>query len=161
VGPDADGVVAVMIRFSEFCKKINTVLDHTIYTGINAPKEHQRIIGKLMTGLGNLFYCDAKIPYEPFLVTMIDEGQTSPTPDLLLFDHENQKNVVIIEISTTIGANKDFEKVKEWMKDYEVKEGFVYNNTRKTWRKFKHGVGEITENPSYCEAISMDLGAMF
>lgn len=136
------------------------MLDNTIYMGVNAPKEHQRIIGKLMTGLGNLYYRDAKIPYEPFPETMIDDGQTSPTPDLLLFDHENQKNVVIIEISTNIGANKDFEKVKELMEDYEVKEGFVYNYTLKTWRKFKLGVGEITENPSYCEAISMDLGAM-
>ena len=136
------------------------MIDNTIYMVVNAPKEHQRIIGKLMTGLGNLYYHDSKIPYEPFPETMIDDGQTSPTPDLLLFDHENQKNVVIIEISTNIGANKDFEKVKSLMKDYDVKEGFVYNYTRNTWRKFKLGIGEVKENPSFSDVISMDLSAL-
>jgi hypothetical protein len=56
------------------------MLDNTIYISINAPKAHQRVIGKIMTALGHLFYREGSIPYEPFTETMIDEGKTSPTP---------------------------------------------------------------------------------
>jgi hypothetical protein len=46
--------------------------------GVTAPKEHQRVIGKLMTALGQLFYNEKAIPFEPFSETMIDEGKTLP-----------------------------------------------------------------------------------
>ncbi len=136
------------------------MIDNTIYMVVNAPKEHQRIIGKLMTRLGWLYYEQHKIPFEPFSETMIDEGKTSPTPDLLLFDHSNKKNVIIIEISTSAGMKKDGEKVKELLRDYEIQEGFVYNYDIKKWRKFKPESGEITDQPSWCEALDLDLDAL-
>lgn len=133
------------------------MIDSTVYMEVNAPKAHQRIIGLLITGLGNLYYREEKISYEPFVETMIDEGKTSPTPDVLLYDHANKRNVVIIEISTNTGAKKDYEKVIELVNDYEVSEGFVYNYDENSWLKYQFGVGEISQNPSFCEAIGCDL----
>ena len=63
------------------CRKIltlQTILYHPVIMGVNAPKEHQRVIGKLMTALGQLFYNEKAIPFEPFSETMIDEGKTLP-----------------------------------------------------------------------------------
>ena len=131
--------------------------DNIIYMGVNAPKEHQRVIGKLMTALGALYYHEKKIPYEPFPETMIDESQTSPTPDILLFDHTTRQNVVIVEVSGTAGVKKDFEKVKTLADDYGVPEAFVYDYGFKTWRKYQPDQGEITDRPSFCGAIEMDL----
>lgn len=133
------------------------MLDNTIFMGVNAPKPHQRVIGKLMTALGHLFYREGKIPYEPFTETMIDEGKTSPTPDILLFDNLLSQNKVIIEVSTTAGARKDFEKLVELIHDYDVPEGFVYNYIDKTWRKYMLHAGEVTDNPSFCTTIGYDL----
>ena len=44
---------------------------------------------------------------------MIDESQTSPTPDILLFDNHKKQNQVIIEVSGNTGARRDFEKIKQ------------------------------------------------
>ena len=133
------------------------MLDNTIIMGVNAPKQHQRIIGKLMTALGQMFYREGRIPYEPFCETMIDEGKTSPTPDILLFDNALGQNKVIIEISTSAGARRDFDKLVELIREYDVPEGFVYNYTTGTWRKYDLIRGEITQNPSFCDIIGLDL----
>ncbi|MBC7778047.1 MAG: hypothetical protein H7246_21625 [Phycisphaerae bacterium] len=134
------------------------MLDNTIFMGVNAPKPHQRVIGKLMTGFGQLFYKEGKIPYEPFTKTTIDEGKTSPTPDILLFDNQSAQNKVIIEVSTSAGVRKDFAKLVELMNDYGVHEGFVYNYNDETWRKYTLQSGEVRENPSFCDTIGYDLG---
>ncbi len=131
------------------------MLDIT-HIGVNATKEHQRIIRKLTAGLGLLFV-DGKIAYEPFPEVMVDEAQTSPTPDVLLFDNQSQQNVVLIEIAGKAGAKKDFAKVIEVCNDYEIAEGFVYDYISKNWRKYKYGVGEMTDWPSFCESIGYDL----
>ncbi|HFA51402.1 MAG TPA: hypothetical protein ENJ95_20510 [Bacteroidetes bacterium] len=128
-----------------------------IVMGVNAPISHQRIISKLVTGLGHLYYSLGKILYEPLPETMIDESQTSPTPDILLYDNETGKNVAIIEVSSGSGAKKDFEKIKTLMQDYDVAEGFVYNYIKKEWRKYDLEKGEVKENPSFCNAIGYDL----
>lgn len=94
------------------------------------------------------------------MTAMINESQTSPTPDILLFDHNAKQNVVIIEISGTSGAKKDFQKVKELADDYSVKEAFVYDYGFQTWRKYQTDRGEVTDRPSFCEAIRMDLADM-
>lgn len=133
------------------------MLDNTVFIKVNAPKAHQRVIGKLMTALGHLFYTKGTLPYEPFTETMIDEGKTSPTPDILLFDNQNGLNKVIIEISTTAGVRKDFEKLVELIHDYDVTEGFVYNYSKGIWRKYRLDKGEVTENPSFCDTIGLDL----
>lgn len=124
--------------------------------GVNAPKEHQRVIRKLAMKLGNLFE-DGSIPYEPFPEVMVDESQTSPTLDVLLFDNQLQQNVVIVEVSGKAGAKKDFSKVIEICDAYEIAEGFVYDYISEKWRKYKYGVGEITDAPSFCESIGYDL----
>ncbi|MBN8681034.1 MAG: hypothetical protein J0L99_00205 [Chitinophagales bacterium] len=80
--------------------------DNVIIIDVKASKPHQRIIGKLMTALGHLYYREGALAYEPFSETMIDEGQTSPTPDILLFDNKSGLNKVIIEVSTSAGAKR-------------------------------------------------------
>jgi len=139
-----------------FVKK-RTMTENTIYMGVNAPKIHQRIIGQLMMRLGILFYIEKRIPYEPFPETMIDESQTSPTPDILLFDNEHRQNKVIIEVSGNTGARRDFEKVKTLMAEYEVPEGFVYNYDTEKWMKYRLGEGEDARHPSYIDSIGVDL----
>lgn len=123
--------------------------------GTNAPKEHQRIIRKITTGLDNL-YLSGKITYEPFPETMIDSSVTSATPDVLLYDNLMRRNIIIIEIAAD-GWRKDFRKVAELVEDYEVNEGFVYNYENKRWLKYTRNIGEITENPSFCDSIGYDL----
>lgn len=131
--------------------------ENTIYMGVNAPKIHQRIIGQLMMRLGMLFYIEKRIPYEPFPETMIDESQTSPTPDILLFDNEKRQNKVIIEVSGNTGARRDFEKVKTLVEEYGVPEGFVYNYDTEKWMKYRLGEGEDARRPSYIDSIGVDL----
>ncbi|TAE38020.1 MAG: hypothetical protein EAZ70_00915 [Runella slithyformis] len=124
--------------------------------GTNAPREHQRVIRKLIAGLDRL-YVLGNIPYEPFPETMLDEGKTSPTPDVILYDSVSDKDVVMIEISTTKGVNGDFKKVSDLVEYYGIQEGFVFNYKTNAWRKYKLGEGEITENPSFCDSIGYDL----
>ncbi|MEI7583385.1 hypothetical protein [Runella sp.] len=132
------------------------MLDIPIYMGVNAPLEHQRVIRKLIWQLSNL-YESGKIPYEPFPEAMIDDANSSPTPDVLLQDNVLDKFVVIIEISGTKGFKNDFRKTSELVENYEVNEGFVYDYKQFRWRKYKLGVGEITANPSFCDSIGYDL----
>lgn len=131
--------------------------DNVIIIDVKASKPHQRIIGKLMTALGHLYYREGTLAYEPFSETMIDEGQTSPTPDILLFGNKSGLNKVIIEVSTSAGAKRDFEKLVELMHDYSVEEGFVYNYSVGVWRKYRHDTGEALENTSFCDTIGLDL----
>lgn len=134
--------------------------ENTIYMGVNAPKIHQRIIGKLMMRLGILYHIEKRIPFEPFPETMIDESQTSPTPDILLFDNERKQNQVIIEVSGNTGARRDFEKVKQLMEEYGVPEGFVYNYDTGAWMKFRLNGGEDKSKPSFSDMIGQDLAEL-
>jgi hypothetical protein len=122
---------------------------------INAPKQHQYIM-QLITGLSNL-RTDGKTNLVAYPETMIDESQTSPVPDVLLYDHENEKTKVIIEITHTDGVKKDVRKVVSLMSDYDVNEGFVYNYKQKKWFKFTLNEGEIVQNASFCGAVLYDL----
>lgn len=136
------------------------MIDNTIYIRVNAPKEHQRIIGKLMMRLGILYYIDKKIPYEPLPETMIDESKTSPTPDILLFDNSAKLNKVIIEVTGNTGVKKDYEKVKQLMKDYEVPEGYVYNYDRDEWLSYRLKEGEVRQHPSFSPLLNLDLSEL-
>jgi Uma2 family endonuclease len=100
--------------------------DNLIITGINAPKAHQATITRLIHGLADLYLKD-KTHLFPYPETMIDEGQTSPAPDILLYDHQMEKTMVIIEITHTAGVKKDTAKVIDLLKDYDVQEGFIYD----------------------------------
>jgi len=80
---------------------------------INAPKEHQRIISKLTTGLGVLFYHECSIDLEPLPETMIDEGQTSPVPDVSLYNNNLSffhppANLFVHHKSQSTGINLHF-----------------------------------------------------
>jgi hypothetical protein len=123
--------------------------------GVNATKEHQAVISKLIYGLMGLF-TNGEMSLFPYPETMINEAETSPTPDILLFDHAVNKTVVIIEINHPDGLKKDTRNLKELIEEYELAEGFLYDYKTKRWWKYKKGV-EITENPSFCEAIQYNL----
>ena len=133
------------------------MLDYPVqFMGVNAPKEHQRMIRKITTGL-DILYVAGQIKFEPFPETMISEGSSSPTPDVLLYDNITRSNIVLIEITTGDSLKKDFKKISNLIEEYEIEEGFVYEYQRKIWRKYKLGIGEVTENPSFCDAIGYDL----
>jgi Uma2 family endonuclease len=136
--------------------------EQLIEMGINAPKEHQRIISKLTTGLGILFYKEKSIALEPLPETMIDEGQTSPVPDIQLYDNEHFTTPIIIEVAHANGVRNDFKKVARLMEefDYGVQEGFVYDYIKKEWWKYRKGEGRILENSSFSEVLNLDLAGL-
>ncbi len=131
--------------------------DNLILIGINAPKEHQAIITRLIHGLADLYLRD-KMTLFPYPETMIDEGQTSPAPDILLYDHKQEQTMVIIEVTHTTGAKKDCLKVQELMKDYEVPEGFVYDYKKGQWYSVHSESGPVTGG-SYSKTIGIDLAS--
>lgn len=129
--------------------------DNLIIMGINAPKEHQAVITRLIHGLADLYLKD-KTQLFPYPETMIDEGQTSPAPDILLYDHKQEKTVLLIEVTHTAGVKKDCTKVETLMNDYEVGEGFVYDYKKKVWYKIDPKKQETVLN-SFSEILKMDL----
>lgn len=128
--------------------------DNLIIMGINAPKEHQAIITRLIHGLADLYIKD-RISLFPYPETMIDEGQTSPAPDILLYDHKAEKTVLLIEVTHSSGVKKDCKKVQSLMIDYDVKEGFVYDYKKGVWYKINPSQGEMQN--SFSEVLDMDL----
>lgn len=136
--------------------------EHLLDNVIVAPKEHQRVISKLNTGLGILFYKEKSIELEPLPETMIDEGQTSPVPDIQLYDNEQFKTPIIIEIAHPNGVKNDFKKVMRSIEafEYGVQDGFVYNYITNEWWKYQKGKGRILENPSFSEILKLDLGVL-
>lgn len=130
--------------------------------GINAPKEHQRIISKLTTGLGILFYHEGSIELEPLPKTMIDEGQTSPVPDVSLYNNKTYQTPVIIEVCHPNGVKNDFKKVQRLINefDYGTVEAFVYDYVNNTWQKYSKEHGAHTENTSYSDVLKIDLASL-
>ncbi len=62
--------------------------DNLVITGVNAPRVHQAIITKLIYGITKL-YLHGQTRLFPYPKTMIDEGQTSPAPDVMLVDTQS------------------------------------------------------------------------
>jgi hypothetical protein len=137
-------------------------LEEALLMGTNAPKPHQRTIGRLMIELGILYYKQGTILLEPMPETMLNEDQTSPTPDIILFDNVLSKTPVIIEVTHTTGVTGDLKKVQRLIEedDYGIVEGFVYDYKLNQWHKYKRGEGVITDYPSFCEAINLDLATL-
>jgi hypothetical protein len=129
---------------------------------INAPIEHQRVIAKLMTRLGTMYYDLKTISLEPLPETMLDETKNSPVPDLMLCDHTNDTVPVIIEITRTRTVNADMKKLRDLITegDYGIVEGFVYDYKKNEWHKYKKGIGEVSERPSYCDTLHLDLATL-
>lgn len=129
--------------------------DNLIIMGINAPKEHQAVITRLIHGLADLYLKD-KSNLFPYPETMIDEGQTSPAPDILLYDHKLEKTVLLIEVTHSSGVKKDCNKVRQLMKDYDVEEGFVYDYKKDEWYKIHTDKNEAT---SHSNVLKLDLAS--
>jgi len=130
--------------------------DNLIIMGINAPKEHQAVITRLIHGLADLYLKD-KTHLFPYPETMIDEGQTSPAPDILLYDHKQERTLLLIEVTHTAGAKKDSAKVQTLMNDYDVPEGFVYDYKKEVWHKIPRSVVEPAVNDSFSVVLNKDL----
>lgn len=127
--------------------------------GVNAPIEHQRVIRKL-SGEFHILYKEGKIQLKPFSETMIDSCQTSPAPDVLLWEPAVKKFRVFIEVSTSQGAKKDFRKLIDLMQDYDVPEGFVYDYENRIWFKYLLNKEEIKQDSSFCQTIAYDLNEL-
>lgn len=127
--------------------------------GVNAPMDHQRIISKLNVGLGKLYYYDKVISLEPLPETMLDEGRTSPTPDLVLYDKDRDHIPIIIEVCHTRGLKGDLQKVVSLIEDfpYDILEGFVYNYRTGLWLRYRKGDNGIATESSFSEILQLDL----
>ena len=133
--------------------------DNLIIMGINAPKEHQAVITRLIHGLADLYIKDKTVLF-PYPETMIDEGQTSPAPDILLYNHMLEKTAVIIEVTHTSGARKDSKKVQTLMNDYDVEEGFVYDYKLNKWHAIDRMDLDQNKESSFCKTLNLDLASL-
>ena len=152
-----------MVYFIKFDNKCLMLYPETILeNGINAPKAHQRIIGKLMASLGHLFYHLHQIELEPLPETQIDEGQSSPVPDIMLYNNKTFQTPIIIEVCHPNGINNDFKKIIRLIdaNDFGIEEGFIYDYERGLWSKYQKGVGSIIERPSFSAILGMDLATL-
>ena len=112
-----------------------------------------------------LFYLYDKqkvIHLEPLPEAMIDEDSSSPVPDIMLVDNERAETPVIIEITRTSSVKNDLKKVIELIEgsDYGIREGFIFDYKLNKWHKYKRGIGVISDKPSFCEAINLDLASL-
>lgn len=126
---------------------------------VYGPKAHQRVISKLNSGLGPLFYHQHSLPFEPLPETMLNEGEASPVPDLILYDNEHRTTPVIIEVCHTDGLRRDLRKVIRLIDDdeYGILEGFVYDYIVTQWFRYRKGDGGLTTESSYSDVLGMDL----
>ena len=131
--------------------------------GTNSPLDHQRVISKLTTELGVLFYHRKTITLEPLPETPLGEGSGYPVPDVLLFDREAEKTRIIIEICNNRTFDSDVRKIIRLIEDdqYGILEGFVYNYRTDEWRRYRLGDGGIATESSVSEVLGqVSLGAM-
>lgn len=126
-----------------------------------APADHQRVIAKLTTGLGVLFYREKTIRLEPLPETMLDEGKASPVPDVSLCDNETNQTPVIIEVCHVKGLKGDLRKVIQLIDDdlYGIREGFVYDYRTYEWLRYRFGDGGVVTNSSFSDLLQLDLNA--
>lgn len=135
--------------------------EEALLMGVNAPKQHQRVIRRIIANLDRLFE-HGDITVEPFPETMLNEGESSPVPDILLYDNVVSETPVIIEINHAAGVKNDLKKLRTLIEEteYGIQEGFVYDYKRNQWHKYKRGVGDIFDQPSFCETINLDLATL-
>ena len=100
--------------------------------------DHQRVISRLTVDLGTLYWYDKAIRLQPLPKPIIDEGRTSPTPDLILYDQKADRIPIIIEVCHTRGQKDDMQKVVSLIEDlaYDTREGFVYNYRTGQWLRY-------------------------
>lgn len=127
--------------------------------GVNAPITHQRVISKLHVELGVLYYHRKSIAYEPLPETMLGEGISSPTPDLILYDAETEQTRVIIEVCHTRAVKSDLDKVIRLVEGglYGILEGFVYNYKTAEWYRYRLGNGGLVDSSAQSDILNLDL----
>lgn len=130
--------------------------------GTYAPRDHQRIIARLTTGLGTLYYQQKKIKLEPLPETMVNETEASPTPDLVLVDPITEFIQIIIEVCKTTGLKNDIQKVVRLLDDnaYDIQEGFIYDYKAETWYRYQAGNGGNIEESSFSNILQLDLNTL-
>lgn len=128
---------------------------------VYGPKAHQRVISKLNSGLGPLYYRERSIRLEPLPETMLNEGEASPVPDLILYDNEARVTPVVIEVCHTDGLRKDLKKVILLLDsdDYGIEEGFVYDYIALQWYRYRRGDGGLTTESSFSDILQLDLNS--
>lgn len=140
-------------------------IDGAIYFGedqaVYGPIDHQRIISRLNSGLGWLYYQQKAIRYEPLPETMLDPGEASPVPDLLLYDNETEQIPVIIEVCHSQGLKKDLQKIINLIDGdlYGILEGFVYNYKTHQWFRYRKGDGGLPAESSFSDVLQLDLAS--
>ncbi len=129
--------------------------------GVWAPVDHQRVIAKLTTGLGMLFYHEKRIHLEPLPETMLDDAKASLVPDLSLIDNEVDQTPIIIEVCKTKGQKDDIQKVIQLIDNdiYGIREGFIYNYKTQQWYRYRFGDGGLTTESSFSEVLNLDLNS--
>ena len=132
--------------------------DQAVY----GPRDHQRVISKLTTRLGTLYYDAKVIRLEPLPETMLDEGQASPTPDIILSDNESEQTPIIIEVCHTKGLKHDCKKVIRLIDEdeYGILEGFVYDYKTGNWLRYCKGDAGLMTQTSFSNVLNLDLNAM-
>jgi Uma2 family endonuclease len=137
-------------------------LEEALLMGTNAPWSHQRAITALASELYFLYKKQCVISLEPLAEAMLNEDQTSPVPDILLYDAARAEIPVIIEITHTLGVKSDMKKVRALIDedDYGIEEGFVYNYKKNEWHKYAKGIGDVSEQPSFSTQLNLDLAAL-
>lgn len=127
--------------------------------GVWAPVEHQRVIAKLTTGLGRLFYQEKAIGLEPLPETMLDEGKVSQVPDLSLRDEVNAQIPIIVEVCHSYGLKGDLQKVIQLIDEdlYGIREGFIYDYRACNWLRYRFGDAGIAEPFSFSDILQLDL----
>ena len=134
---------------------------HEDEMSVYGPKDHQRIISKLNTYFGKMYYIDKTTELEPFPETMLDETKASPIPDLLLYDNETAESRIIIEVCHLEGLKHDLRKVARLIEEdnYGILEGFVYNYKTREWHQYRKNTGWVLENPSFSDVLTLDLSS--
>lgn len=140
--------------------RANKFVVHEDEMGVNAPLIHQQTISRIHVGLGILYYRDKTLPYEPLPETMLGE-ESSPTPDLILYDHETDQTRVVIEICHARGQKSDLKKVIRLIEedDYGILEGFVFNYKTRQWLRYRKGDGGVAIESSISDVLQLDLSA--
>ena len=130
--------------------------EYTPTISINSPRPHQEVITKLLVRLYLLFET-GQITLQPYPETMIDSGQSSPVPDLILVNLESEQAQIIIEIANKTGFKADCRKIRTLIdaQDYDIQEGFVYNYQTQDWYKYSLAKGE--EKSSFSDIILQDF----
>lgn len=90
---------------------------------------------------------------------MLTEEYAAPVPDVILFDHQTEQTLIIIEICKERGFRHDTSKVIKLIDEdnYGIQEGFVYNYKTEQWLRYRKGDGGLLTETAFSEILNLDL----